>query len=424
MGTSKFPRRVVVTGLGALSPIGHTVTQTWESVCNGVSGGDLIQRFDASEFTVRIACELKGFDLRDHFTVKEINRMDRISLYALVVAREAWKDARLDAAQAFDPVRAGIIWASGNGGIESLEEGLLGTDPARPRFSPYLIPKTLIDTPSGMIAMAYGLRGINYCPVAACASSTVACMDAFNYIRWNKADLILAGGSDAPISRTNIGGFAAMKALSTKNDTPSLASTPLDADRDGFVMGEGAGMLVFEELEHALKRNAPIYAEVAGAGMSNDAYHATSTHPDGEGARLAISQALDEAGISAADIDYVNLHATGTPAGDMGELKALASLIPEEKRSGVKISATKGSTGHLLGAAGALEGVFTVQAIREGKIPPTINTHHPDKALPEGFSYVWHKPVHDPDIRYALNNNFGFGGHNAVVLFRKFDRKA
>ena len=419
MTANKSARRVVITGLGALSPLGHSVKDTWRSLCAGESGGGLITKFDASGFAARIACELKGFEPLDHFPRKMIHRMDRLSLYALKAVKEAWEDSGLNEFSIRNPGRAGVIWASGNGGVESIEGALLENDTDRPRFSPYLIPRILIDTPSGMIALEYGLKGINYCPVSACASSNTAFMDAFQYIRWNKADFMVAGGSEAPITRMNIGGFGAMKALSTRNESPAEASRPLDAYRDGFVMGEGAGALILEEFEHARRRGAPVYAEIIGTGMSNDAYHATSSHPEGEGAALAIQMALEEAGIHAADIDYVNLHATGTPAGDLGELKALAGLIPQNKRHEVYISATKGATGHLLGAAGALEGVISVMSLKHGTIPPTINTDTPDPDLPAGFNYVWQEAKACSGLEYVLSNNFGFGGHNAVVLFRR-----
>lgn len=420
MGTNNGPRRVVVTGLGALSPIGNSAEDTWQAIIQGKSGAGSITRFDATSLPVQIACEIRDLNLDNHFSRKEINRFDRITLYALLVAREAWRESRLDSYTDLDAPRAGVIWASGNGGIESLEEAYVGSLKHGNRYSPYLIPRTLIDTPSGMLALQYGLQGINYCPVSACASSSTAFMDAFNYIRWNKADIILAGGSDAPITHINIGGFGAMKALSTRNSEPSSASRPMDSNRDGFVMGEGAGMLILEELEHAQKRGAPILGEIVGAGMSNDAYHATSSHPEGKGAILAINMALEEAGIHAHQLDYVNLHATSTPAGDLSELNALSSLIDEAERKTVYVSSTKGSTGHLLGAAGAIEAVITVKSILNQLIPPTINTGTPDEKLPGGFNYVWNKPVPTTDLTYALSNNFGFGGHNAVVLFKRY----
>ncbi len=414
------PRRVVVTGLGALSPIGNSVEDNWRAVIDGKSGGAGITRFDASSLPVQIACELKDFDLAEHFGRKEINRFDRITLYALYVAREAWLASGLDTFEQLNTPRAGVIWASGNGGIESIEEAYISSIKHGNRYSPYLIPRTLIDTPSGMIAMEYGLHGINYCPVSACASSSTAFMDAFNYIRWNKADIILSGGSDAPITHINIGGFGAMKALSMKNMEPAVASRPMDTHRDGFVMGEGAGMLILEELEHAKERGAPILAEIVGAGMSNDAYHATSSHPEGKGAALAIQMALEEAGIEAHQLDYVNLHATSTPAGDLGELNALAALIKEPDRNNVYVSSTKGATGHLLGASGAIEAVITVKSLLNRRIPPTINTDSPDEKLPGGFSYVWKNSISAENLTYALSNNFGFGGHNAVVLFKRY----
>jgi 3-oxoacyl-[acyl-carrier-protein] synthase II len=416
--TSSSSRRVVVTGLGALTPIGNTVKESWKALCEGRSGGGPITRFDTDVFSVKIACELKHLRLEDHFDRKFINRNDKLTLYGLLAAREAWKASRLNE-QAINTKRAGVIWASGNGGAESMEEGILDWTNTH-RFSPYFIPRILIDTPSGAIALEYGLQGINYCPVSACASSTSAIMDAFNYIRWNKADIMITGGSEAPITRANIGGFASMKALSRNNDHPQQASKPLDEHRDGFVMGEGAGALILEEYEHARKRGATIYAEVVGAGMSNDAYHATATHPEGEGAVLAMTMALEEAGISADKLSYINLHATGTPVGDLSELAALSNLVSDHKRSSISISATKGATGHLLGAAGAVEAVFTVMSLLTQTIPPTINSTHPDPDLPKGFNYVWNQSRKSDALTYAMSNSFGFGGHNATAVFRNF----
>ncbi len=418
--TSKGSRRVVITATGALCPVGNNVELAWKNLLAGNSGGGLISRFDASELPVRIACELKDFEPLDYFSQKEINRYDRLSLYALVAAEQAWQQSGLMDFSLTEPVKAGVIWASGNGGIESIEQAYQQDKEFPGRFSPYLIPRILIDTPSGMICLKYGLKGINYCPVSACASATTAFMDAYNYIKWGKADLMIAGASEAPITRINIGGFGAMKALSRQNDQPATASKPLDSNRNGFVMGEGAGALILEELEHAQNRGAQVLAEIAGAGMSNDAYHATATHPEGEGAVLAMNMALEEAGIRASALNYVNLHATSTPAGDLSELRALASLIPQADRKNVYVSSTKGATGHLLGAAGAIEGIFCVQSILDGIIPATINTENPDEQLPDGFSYVWKNPVRSANITYAMSNNFGFGGHNAVFIIKKY----
>lgn len=417
--TNNTSRRVVITGFGALTPLGHSANDTWNSLCKGQAGGGMITRFDATSFPVHIACEIKDLKLEEHFDRKFINRNDRLTLYGLLAAREAWNLSGLSNFEKLNRVRAGVIWASGNGGAESMEDGILEWAQSNQRFSPYFIPRILIDTPSGAIALEYGLQGINYCPVSACASSTSAIMDAFNYIRWNKADVMITGGSEAPITRANIGGFASMKALSRNNDNPESASKPLDLYRDGFVMGEGAGALILEEYEHARNRGATILAEVAGAGMSNDAYHATATHPDGQGAALAMNMALEEAEISADRLNYINLHATGTPVGDLSELAALSGLMQEENRKNVYISSTKGATGHLLGAAGAVEAVVTIQSLLHQKIPPTINSTSPDPHLPPQFNYVWNKAIEVGELEYAMSNSFGFGGHNATAIFKR-----
>lgn len=419
--TSKT-RRVVITGIGALTPLGLNANDFWENLCNGKSGAGKITRFDASQFPVQIACEIRDLDLEDFFDRKTIRKNDLLTLYALIASREAILTSQLKREQT-DLTRAGVIWASGNGGITTLENELLeysGGD-GKPRFSPFYVPKTLIDTPSGAIALENGFRGINYCPVSACASSTTAIMDAFQYIKWNRADVMITGGSEAPISRAMIGGFGAMKALSTRNMDPVEASRPLDVDRDGFVMSEGSGAIILEEYEHAIRRGAPILAEIVGSGMSNDAFHATATHPEGEGAALAIHQALEEAGVTLEEVQYTNLHATGTRVGDLSEVAALAKLLPEGSRSGMYLSATKASTGHLLGAAGALETVTCIKAILENKVPPTINLDTPDPELIPGFKFSRKTPVKH-EIHFALNNNFGFGGHNAVVILRKFSQ--
>jgi 3-oxoacyl-[acyl-carrier-protein] synthase II len=411
-------RRVAVTGLGALTPIGNTVDEFWSNLIAGKSGAAEITKFDTSLFKTKFACELKNFDLEDYFDKKTIRKNDPFTLYALIAANQAMEDAAFDK-EILDINKCGVIWASGNGGITTFESEMLeyADSEIGPRFSPFFIPKILSDTPSGAIALEHTFRGINYCTVSACASGTSAIMDAFNYIKWGKAKVIIAGGSEAPITQAGIGGFNAMKALSTRNDDPSTASRPFDQERDGFVMGEGAGALILEDWDHAMARGAKIYAEVVGAGMSNDAYHSTATHPEGLGAKLAIEMALEDAEITADKINYVNMHATSTPVGDLSELHALKSLAGESGKT-LQVSATKSMTGHLLGAAGAIEAVATVKAMVESIIPPTINTKNVDEALPEGIDLTLGKAV-KKELTYAMSNTFGFGGHNAIALFKK-----
>lgn len=419
----KLMKRVVITGMGALTPIGNTTDEFWNALVAGKSGAAAITKFDTSHFKTRFACELKGFDAENHFDRKFIRRNDPFTLYALVAAGEAAGDAGLGTDE-LNKDRAGVIWASGNGGITTFESEMMAyaKSEAGPRFSPFFIPKILSDTPSGAIAFEYGFRGINYCTVSACASATSAITDAYHYIQWGKADIIVAGGSEAPITRAGIGGFGAMKALSTFNEMPAMASRPFDKERDGFVMGEGAGAIVLEELEHAKSRGAHIYAEVAGAGMSNDAYHPTATHPEGLGARLAMQTALDEAGITIDRVDYVNLHATSTRVGDLSEINALRGL-PGMKGSHITMSATKSMTGHLLGAAGAIEAIATVKAIENTTIPPTINTVNTDDHILDGIDLTIGK-ARKKTIDYAMSNTFGFGGHNAIALFRRYGSAA
>jgi 3-oxoacyl-[acyl-carrier-protein] synthase II len=412
-------KRVVVTGMGAITPIGNNVSSFWQALVAGKSGAAPITKFDTSLFKTKFACEIKNFNPEDYFDRKTARKNDPFTLYALITTKEALDDAGLDMTT-LDKNKSGVIWASGNGGITTFETEMLEYAKAGigPRFSPFFIPKILSDTPSGAIALAHEFRGINYCTVSACASSNSAIMDAFNYIKWGKAKVMIAGGSEAPITQSAVGGFGAMKALSTRNDDPSTASRPFDKERDGFVMGEGAGALVLEELDHAIARGAKIYAEVAGAGMSNDAYHSTATHPDGLGAKLAIEMALEDANITADQLDYVNLHATSTPVGDLSELQALKNLFGNTSKT-IQVSATKSMTGHLLGAAGAIEAIATIKAITESIVPPTINTKLVDEALPEGIDLTLGKAV-KKDITYAMSNTFGFGGHNAIALFKKY----
>lgn len=411
-------RRVVITGMGALTPIGNNLNDFWEGLISGKSGAAGITKFDTSLFKTKFACELKKFDLNNHFDSKMIRKNDPFTLYALVATREAVSQSNLGD-EALDKNKSGVIWASGNGGITTFENEMLAyaSSEIGPRFSPFFIPKILSDTPSGAIAYEHGFRGINYCTVSACASATSAIMDAYNYIKWGKAQVMICGGSEAPITQAGIGGFNAMKALSTRNDDPGTASRPFDQDRDGFVMGEGAGALVLEELEHARSRGVRIIAEVVGGGMSNDAYHPTATHPEGLGARMAMEMALDEAGITIHDIDYANLHATSTPVGDLSEVNALTALAGDDIQ--LQVSATKSMTGHLLGAAGAIEAIASIKAIVESKVPPTINTTNIDEALPAGLNITPGKAI-EKKINYAMSNTFGFGGHNAIAIFKKY----
>ncbi len=411
-------RRVVITGIGALTPIGNNLNEFWTNLKNGVSGAAPITKFDTSLFKAKFACELKNFDLKEHFDVKDLRKYDPFSLYALVAVDEAIKHANIDF-ESLDRNRIGVIWGSGNGGIQTFQDQMMeychgdGT----PRFTPYFIPRILVDIASGVISIKYGLRGVNFCPVSACATSNTAIIEAFNYIKWGKADMIITGGSEAAINEAAIGGFASAKALSTRNDSPETASRPFDVTRDGFVMGEGAGALILEDLEHAMKRGATIYGEVAGGGMAADAYHLTGTHPEGEGAVLGMHEALREAGISPDEIDHINMHATSTPLGDSSELLAAKRVFGE--RSSLAVSATKSMTGHLLGAAGAIEGIACVLALKEGIVPPTINTTEIEPDYKDMFTFPLNKAL-EKDMTYAMSNTFGFGGHIASIIFKKY----
>lgn len=418
-------RRVVVTGMGALTPIGLSLHQYWQALQAGTSGSAPITRFDASRLKTRFAAELKGWNAEDHFDKKEARHMDRCCLYALQAAGEALTQAGLAegaTAAGVDPDRVGVIWGSANGGMETFQEGIrdFETSDGPARYNPYFIPKTLVDMASGLISIRFGFTGVNFCPVSACATSNSALVAALHYIRFGYADVIVSGGSDAAITPSGIGGFNACKALSTHNDDPARASRPFDLHRDGFVMGEGAGALVLEEYEHAVRRGATILAEVAGGSMNGDAYHMTATHPDGDGAAKAIRLALADAGLTPEDIDYVNAHATGTPVGDLSELRAIVRVFGEEGASRLSISATKSQTGHLLGAAGAIEAIATVQALRHGIVPPTINTAEVDPNLPLGLDLTLDKAVHKP-LRAAVSDTFGFGGHNAILVMKRFE---
>jgi 3-oxoacyl-[acyl-carrier-protein] synthase II len=411
-------RRVVVTGLGALTPIGNTVSEYWDALINGVSGAGPITRFDASKFKTQFACEVKNFSVDNYFDRKEVRKYDRCSHFGIVCADEALKDANFDFAT-LDADRVGVIWASGIGGLETFATEVMAfaNGDGTPRFNPFFIPKMISDITAGHISMKYGFHGPNFATVSACASSANALVDAFNYIRLGKADVFVAGGSEAAITNVGLGGFNAMHALSTRNDDPATASRPFDKDRDGFVMGEGAGALIFEELDHAIARGAKIYGEIIGGGLSADAYHMTAPHPEGLGAILSMRTALADAGIPKEFIDHVNTHGTSTPAGDIAEPKAIVGLFGDHAHT-LNINSTKSMTGHLLGAAGAIESIATLLAVKNDIIPPTINhfTDDPDIA-PLNFTFhTAQKRV----VNYALSNTFGFGGHNATVIFTNF----
>ena len=412
-------KRVVVTGLGAITPIGNTASQYWEALLNGVSGCDTITNFDASKFKTQIACEVKNFNVGDFFEIKEAKRLDRFSQLGLVAASEAVEDAGLHA-DTINKDRVGVIWGSGIGGLSIFQNEIRDffKGDGTPRFNPFFIPKMIIDICPGHISMKYGFRGMNYATVAACASSTNALIDSFNYIRLGKANAIVTGGSEAPITEGGVGGFSAMKAMSERNDDPKTASRPFDLERDGFVAGEGAASIVLEEYEHAVARGAKIYAEMIGGGMSADAYHLTAPDPDGNGVILVLNDALQDAGIEKSVVDYINVHGTSTPLGDVAELKAIQEVFGETAYT-MNISSTKSMTGHLLGAAGAIEAAATILAIKNNIVPPTINHHTADPAIDPRFNLTLNK-AQSREIHVAMSNTFGFGGHNASVVFRKF----
>ncbi|MBK1894537.1 beta-ketoacyl-ACP synthase II [Chryseobacterium paridis] len=411
-------KRVVITGMGAVTPLGNNVEDFWQNSINGVSGAALIKHFNAEKFKVHFACEVKDFDPKTHLTHNEIKRSDLFTQYAMYASAEAIQDSGLDL-ENMDPFDTGVIWGTGQGGMLTFENEVAEyyTGDGTPRFNPFFVPKFIANMASGMISMKYGLQGINYTTVSACATGNTALMDAFNYIRLGKAKVIISGGSEAGITPASVGGFSTMKAMSTRNDDFATASRPYDADRDGFVIGEGAGSLVLEEYEHAKSRGAKIYAELVGAAMTADAYHMTAPHPEGTGAIKAMQLALQEAGINTEDIDYINPHATSTPMGDIVELKAINSLFKGSKK--LDISGTKSMTGHLLGAAGAAEAILSIKAIQNGIIPPTINLHNIDPNIPKDVNIVFNE-AKEKNITYALSNAFGFGGHNATLIFKKF----
>ncbi len=410
-------KRVVITGLGALTPLGNNVTDYWNALVEGKSGAAPITKFNTEKFKTKFACELKNFDPKQHFDVKELRKYDPFSQYALVAVREAV--AGIDFS-VLNRDRIGVIWGSGNGGIQTFQDQMMEfcSGDGTPRFTPYFIPRILVDIAAGIISMEYGLRGVNFCPVSACATSNTALIEAFNYIRWGKANMIISGGSEAAINQAAMGGFSSAQALSKQNDDCETASRPFDVTRDGFVMGEGAGALILEEYEHALARGAKIYAEVVGGGMAADAYHLTGTHPEGDGAVLGMEEAIREAEITADQIDYVNMHATSTPQGDASELIAARRVFGERKS--LSVSGTKSMTGHLLGAAGAIEAIACVKALEKQMVPPTINTTE----IEADFAHLFHFPLGKAvpkELNYAMSNTFGFGGHIASVLFKRYN---
>jgi beta-ketoacyl-acyl-carrier-protein synthase II len=415
-------KRVVVTGLGALTPVGNSVSETWESLLQGKSGAGPITLFDASHFKTQFACEVKGFNPNDHFDRKEARRYDRYTQFALVTAKEALEDSALDLEKT-DLERVGVIISAGIGGLETFEQEVMDYSPEKgPRFNPFFIPKMISDIAAGLVSIQYGFNGPNYSVASACASSTNAIIDAAIMIRLGKADVMVAGGSEAAVTIAGIGGFNAMNALSTRNDSPETASRPFSKSRDGFVLGEGSSILILEELEHALARGAKIYAEFGGFGLSADAHHLTASHPEGLGAKLVMQRTLEDANLKPGDVDYINVHGTSTPVGDISEVKAITAVFGDEAKK-LNISSTKSMTGHLLGATGALEALVAVKSVCEDVVPPTIN-HQPDDEDPEfpALNYTFDKPCHRT-VRVAMSNTFGFGGHNACVLFKKYAGK-
>ncbi len=413
-------RRVVVTGLGALTPIGNTVPEYWEGLSEGVSGAAPITKFDASLFKTQFACEIKNFDVGQFMDRKEARKMDPFSQFAMISVDEAIKDSGLDLEKT-NLTRAGVIWGSGIGGLKTFQDEVsdFAKGDGTPRFNPFFIPKMIADISAGFISIKYGFRGPNFVTVSACASGTNALIDAFNYIRLGKADIFISGGSEATITEAGVGGFNAMKALSQRNDSPQTASRPFDKDRDGFVLGEGAGALILEEYEHAKARGAKIYAEMVGGGMTADAYHITAPHPEGEGASNVMKFALEDAGMKPEDIDYVNVHGTSTPLGDVSEVKAIQKVFGEHAYN-LNISSTKSMTGHLLGAAGAIEAIACILAVNNNLIPPTINHFTDDENLDNRLNLTFNK-AQKREVRAALSNTFGFGGHNCSIIFKEIN---
>mgnify|MGYP002570414069 CR=1 FL=1 len=414
-------RRVVITGIGTINPLGNSIEEYFTNLEKGVSGAGPITHFDASNFKTKFACELKGYNPTDYFDRKELRKYDLFSQYALIAAEQAVKDSGLDL-EKVDAERTGVIWGSGIGGLETFYLEVKGYVEGNfiPRYSPFFIPKMISDIAAGHISMLYGFHGPNFATVSACASSTNAISDAFNYIRLGKANVIITGGAEAAVSESGVGGFNSMNALSTRNDSPETASRPFSASRDGFVMGEGGACLVLEEMEHALARGAKIYCEIAGTGMSADAYHLTASHPDGLGAKLVMRNALEDAGMAPEDIDYINVHGTSTPVGDISEVKAIKDVFGEHAYQ-LNISSTKSMTGHLLGAAGAVEAILCIMAINDGIIPPTINHAEgdDDPEIDYKLNFTFNK-AQKREVKAALSNTFGFGGHNACAIVKKF----
>ncbi|WP_299703883.1 beta-ketoacyl-ACP synthase II [uncultured Pontibacter sp.] len=412
-------KRVVVTGLGALTPLGNTVSEYWNGLSNGVSGAAPITRFDASKFKTQFACEVKGYNPEAYFDRKEARKMDLFSQFAMVVADEAVQDANLVDSNV-DPDRVGVIWGSGIGGLRTFQEECVNfaNGDGTPRFNPFFIPKMIADISAGHISIKYGFRGPNFVTVSACASATNAIIDSFNYIRLGMADVIVTGGSEAAVTEAGIGGFNALKALSERNDSPETASRPFDKDRDGFVLGEGAGALILEEYEHAKARGAKIYAEVIGGGMSADAYHITAPHPEGLGALNVMKNVLRDANIKPEEVDYINVHGTSTPLGDVSEVKAIQTVFGDHAYN-LNISSTKSMTGHLLGAAGAIEAIAAIMSIKNSLVPPTINHFTDDESFDPRLNFTFNK-AQEREVKVALSNTFGFGGHNTSVLFRQF----
>lgn len=413
-------KRVVVTGLGALTPIGNNVSEYWEGLISGKSGAAPITQFDASLFKTQFACEIKNFNVEDHIDRKEARKLDQFSQYAIVSAREAVADSGImDAEPNLD--RIGVIWGSGIGGLKTFQDEVVNftSGDGSPRFNPFFIPKMIADIAAGHISIEFGFRGPNYVTVSACASATNAIIDAFNYIRLGKVDAVVTGGSEAAVNESGVGGFNALRALSTRNDSPETASRPFDLDRDGFVLGEGAGALILEEYEHAKRRGAKIYAEVIGGGMSGDAYHMTAPHPEGLGARNTMLAALEDAEIDPSQVDYVNVHGTSTPLGDIAEVKAIKAVFGEHAYN-LNISSTKSMTGHLLGAAGAIEAIASILAVKNDIVPPTINHFTDDPELDTKLNFTFNE-AQKRTVNIALSNTFGFGGHNTTVIVKKFE---
>jgi len=413
-------KRVVVTGLGALTPIGNNIDEYWNGLVNGISGAAPITNFDASKFKTRFACELKNFEVTEFINRKDARKMDRFTQYAMVAADEAIKDSKLDL-EKINKNKAGVIWGAGIGGLETFQNQMLDFAEGEgiPRFNPFFIPKMIADIAPGRLSIKYGFRGPNFATVSACASSSNAIIDALNYIRLGHADLMITGGSEATVTIAGIGGFNALQALSTRNDDPATASRPFDKDRDGFISGEGSGALILEEYEHAKARGAKIYAEVAGGGLSADAYHITAPHPEGIGAKNVMHNCLRNAGLQPEDVDAINMHGTSTQLGDISEAKAILEVFGDHAYK-LNLNSTKSMTGHLLGAAGAVEAIASILAIEHGIVPPTINHFTDDERIDNKLNFTFNKPQ-KRDVKVAMSNTFGFGGHNACVIFKKLD---